>query len=394
MKINYLVSISLVMLMLSCKQSKKETAIKETAINKLEINETKTDENLPYGEVDILDINTKIPNSVKPLFDTWVRDTYVMLAPDGYYYLTGTVKMPDRPTAFDSSPGIQLWRSKDLEQWEDMGIVFDLFKTQSWQKDYFIDTEGKKKLDLNGNPIKMKRRTVWASEIHYIKSQNNFFIVACAPENPNGKGSYVLKSTTGKPEGPYDNIEGNKNGPLTDAIDGSLFEDEDGTVYFVSHNHYIAKMKSDMSGLAEELKTIKETKYEREPYIEGAFMFKAYGNYHLVQAIWSYQLPDGRYTYNDEIGRVFENNKEKRQHIFSYDVVVASATSPYGPFGKRYTAVVGAGHNNFFQDKNGNWWCTMFGNPKGEIFKRDFIARPAIVPMKFENNQFKVKHNF
>lgn len=37
---------------------------------------------------------------------------------------------------------------------------------------------------------------------------------------------------TGKPEGPYENIEGNKDKAIFPNIDGSLFEDTDGTVYF------------------------------------------------------------------------------------------------------------------------------------------------------------------
>lgn len=354
-----------------------------------------SDKALPYGDVDVKDPSISIPKTVKPLFDDWLRDTYVTLGHDGYYYMTGTYKMPDRPTAFDDSPGIKLWRSKNLKDWEDMGLALDLYKTDAWQKDHFIDTSGKKKKDLNGNPVKKKRRTAWAAEIHYIKSQNTYFIVACTPENPNGRGSYILKSTSGKAEGPYVNIEGNKNGPLTDTIDGSLFEDDDGTVYFVSHNHFIAKMKPDMSGLAEDFKRMKETQYEHEPYIEGAFIFKDAGKYHLVQAAWSYQLPDNRYTYNwnKKSKHLFKNPRQARKHIYSYDVIIASADSPYGPYNERYPSVIGAGHNNFFQDKEGNWWCTMFGNPKGEIFERSFIARPAIVPMKKVGDKFYPDHD-
>ena len=35
------------------------------------------------------------------------------------------------------------------------------------------------------------------------------------------------------------------------------------------------------------------------------------------------------------------------------------------PIAKRYNAITGGGHNNLFQDKDGNWWATMFFNPRG-----------------------------
>ncbi|MCM2679378.1 family 43 glycosylhydrolase [Echinimonas agarilytica] len=347
-----------------------------------------------YGDIDVSRPDIQVPRSVKPLFDTWLRDTYATLGPDGYYYLTGTYKMPDRPTAFDDSPGIPLWRSTDLKEWEYRGLVLDLYTTDFWQKDHYFDQKRKKKVDLNGNPVKQKRRTAWAPEIHYLKSQKNYFVVACTPENPNGRGTYILRSTSGKPEGPYENIEANKEGPMFNNIDGSLFEDEDGTVYFVGHNHYIAKMKPDMSGLAEKLKRIEQSKYKAEPYIEGAFMLKAFGKYHLIQAIWSLKLPDGSFMYrNKHKAESFKDGKKQRVKQYSYDLVIATSDSPYGPFGRRYTSAIGAGHNNLFKDKEGRWWATMFGNPKGTL-DRPFIARPAIIPMRVVESKFYPDHEY
>ncbi|WAJ71835.1 family 43 glycosylhydrolase [Catenovulum adriaticum] len=341
-----------------------------------------------YGDIDVTRPELQIPTSVKPLFDHWLRDTYVNLGHDGYYYMTGTVGMPGRKTAYDDSPGVKLWRSKNLKDWENMGVVFDLYKTDTWQGDYHHAND-KRKVDLNGNKISQKRRTLWAPEIHYIKSQKTYFIVASVPENPNGRGSYILRSTSGKAEGPYVNIEGNKDGPIYPNIDGSLFEDDDGTVYFIGHNHFIAKMKADMSGIAEPFTRLAEKPYEVEPYIEGAYMFKEDGKYHLVQAIWSFKLPDGRFAYDEEKpGRAFETRKEIGEARYSYDVVIATADTPYGPFSKRYTSVIGAGHNNFFKDKDGNWWCTMFGNPRGDILERSFLTRPAIIPMRKVKGKF------
>ena len=36
----------------------------------------------------------RVPTSVKPAFDYWMRDTWATLGPDGYYYITGTTSTP------------------------------------------------------------------------------------------------------------------------------------------------------------------------------------------------------------------------------------------------------------------------------------------------------------
>ena len=229
---------------------------------------------------------------------------------------------------------------------------------------------------------------VWAPEMHYIKSAKNWFIVACMNESAGGRGSFILRSKTGKPEGPYENIEGNKDKAIFPNIDGSLFEDTDGTVYFVGHNHYIARMKPDMSGFAEELKTLKEKKYNPEPYIEGAFIFKYDNKYHLVQAIWSHRTSEGD-TYIEKKGVTSPKTR------YSYDCIISTADNVYGPYSERYNAITGGGHNNFFQDKDGNWWATMFFNPRGaQAAEYKVTCRPGLIPMIYENGKFKPNFNY
>ncbi len=347
-----------------------------------------------YGTANTRDPKTDIPSFVKPEFDYWMRDTWVTLGPDGYYYMTGTTTAPNRSFpgqlhCWDWNDGLYLWRSKDMKTWEPRGLIWSLERDGTWQKEPKIYKTDEKypKRSVNGDPLDNYFRAVWAPELHYIKSVKKWFIVACLNQSANGKGSFILKSMTDKPEGPYENIEGNKCRPLFNQIDGSLFEDTDGTVYFVGHNHYIAKMKSDMSGFAEELKEIKETKFFPEPYIEGAFIFKHAGKYHLVQAIWSHRTSEGD-TYVEKKG-VTDNHTR-----YSYDCVIATSDNVYGPYGRRYNAITGGGHNNLFLDKDGNWWATMFFNPRGaQASEFDITCRPGLIPMKYEEDRFIPDHN-
>ena len=56
-------------------------------------------------------------------------------------------------------------------------------------------------------------------------------------------------------EGPYELV--NKDGPITPGeLDASFFEDDDGTVYFLSGGSSIAPMKNDMSGIAEKVRRV------------------------------------------------------------------------------------------------------------------------------------------
>jgi Beta-xylosidase len=346
----------------------------------------------PYGTANTEDPKTRIPSQTAPLLDYWMRDTWINTGEDGYYYMIGTTADPERKFTgqthcWDWNNGLYLFRSSDLKSWESMGLIWSMEKDGTWQKNPKIFKSGEKrpKKSLNGDPLDNRFLAVWAPELHYIKSQKNWFIVACLNNSGKGQGSFILKSTSGKPEGPYINIEGNKDKPIFDKIDGSLFEDEDGSVYFVGHNHFIAKMKDDMSGFAEPIRKLKEQNYNPEPYIEGAFIFKHDNKYHLVQAIWSHRLPNGTESYCPQ--------KDNDKTRYSYDCIIASAEHIYGPYSERYNTITGGGHNNLFKDKKGNWWATIFFNPRGaqaQEYKQ--TCRPGIVPMKYENGKFMIDH--
>ncbi len=347
----------------------------------------------PYGSADTNDASLRVPESVSPLFDHWMRDVWVTTGPDGAYYMTGTTADPSREFpgqvhCWDWNDGLYLWRSDDLVTWDSLGLVWSLDDESIWQSVPKVFGPGEKypRKSVNGDPLDNRFRAVWAPELHYIKSAGNWFMVACMEYSVAGKGSFILRSVSGRPEGPYENIEGNAEGPIFPNIDGSLFEDEDGTVYFVGHNHYIARMKPDMSGLAEEIRQLEETPYDPEPYIEGAFIFKHDGKYHLVQAIWSHRTAEGD-TYVEKEGLT---SKETR---YSYDCIIASSDNVYGPYGPRYNAITGGGHNNFFRDVDGRWWATMFYNPRGsQASEYPVTCRPAIVPMKYSRGKFVPDH--
>lgn len=332
----------------------------------------------PVGNVSLT-----VPSSVSPIMDHWMRDTYVMTGPDGYYYMTGTTATPGRyfPTGnihcWDYNDGLYLWRSKDMKQWEAMGLIWSFDKdAAAWQKKGKPIKPGA--TSPNKDQLDSFYRAVWAPELHYIKSQKKWMMIACLN---GGAGSFVLESVSGKPEGPYKNIKGNENKAIFGNIDLSLFEDENGEVYLIGHNHFIAKMNADLSDIAEPFQLLKEKPYNPDPYIEGVFITKHNGKYQLLQTIWSVKKADGSFTY-------LRDDKKDLNSLYSYDVVVAEADNIYGPYGERYPAILEGGHNNIFKDRQGEWWSTTFFNPRGAMGKKyPVTCRPGLVPVKWKNGK-------
>ena len=78
-------------------------------------------------------------NKIKPLLDIQLRDTCIWRGGDKSYYMTGSIG----EDIWDHNDGIQLWRSRDLQHWEDMGLVWSFEKDATWQKEWRVH-HGKK----------------------------------------------------------------------------------------------------------------------------------------------------------------------------------------------------------------------------------------------------------
>ena len=56
----------------------------------------------------------------------------------------------------------------------------------------------------------------------------------------------------------------------------------------------------------------------------------------------------------------------------------------WGPYTTAAIAVPHAGHGTVFQDKNGNWWTTMFGNDKTSPWRMHF----GLVPLEIGDDYY------
>jgi beta-xylosidase len=290
-------------------------------------------------------VSQRILPPLRPLIEVQVRDTVICRGGDGFFYLTGSTG----ENIWAYNRGVELWKSRDLVAWQYMGLVWDLDKEGTWEKRW---------RPLHDKPC----RAIWAPELHYLRG-NYYICLSIAPT-----GISILKSTSGKAEGPYVHAFSPET-PILRAIDPTLFEDDDGKVYFTySSATRIARLKDDLSGLAEDPRPVVLAEPDHTPShhaakcigrgsndlgTEGAVLFKANGRYYLGAA-------------DDYEGR--------------YSTCLAMSSNIYGPYRNRHEAVPCAGGTGFFQDHERGWWTSYFGNDTQSPFRE----KPAIVKVDFD----------
>ncbi|MEV1001558.1 family 43 glycosylhydrolase [Nonomuraea sp. NPDC050202] len=349
----------------------------------------------PYGLADTRqdlwprdDNSFVLPLELRPrdeeLGRVWIRDTYVNCFRVGgrpLYVATGTTRAPGLAAAGPWNDGIFVWTARSLRgPWrlaDTTRIRPDAEKGKVWSPEFAGENRPGRVVVAPWQEYWTdegqfgKRGNAWAPELHYFRGK--WYIVACMGDHSQKVGSFMLVSEGGV-EGPYRLVEGNHDKPFGDSfiggpnwikpgayhhIDGSLYTEGD-DAWLVLHNHLYAKFRDDMEDIVPttNLPKFQQTPYTPEPYLEGAYVFKHGGKYYLLHAAWdrSSVNADGstRYAYDPPAaGRV----------QYQYDAVVAVSDTFEGPYSRRWTAGVGAGHNNLFVDHSGKVWATFFRNP-------------------------------
>jgi arylsulfatase len=280
-------------------------------------------------------------DSAVHILDDWIRDPYIYLADDGYYYLTGTTVQPNDPreasepyntglpatsSENQTTPSmvghsIRVWRSPDLADWEYMGEPFTL------DQGYWAQTDAAAFADTP-----KEEWHLWAPELYQVDGRWVYVHTTPAPV----QGGANLAITTGaSPDGPFTfPLEANMRG----KHDPSLFRDVDDSWYLLWGNTQIVPLKAGFSGLAGEAKRIDPA--DRKIGHEGATLRKIGDKYVHFGTAWS----------TDQMRKG------------SYNLYYCTSDSVMGSYGPRQFAGRFLGHGTPFQDKQGRWWCTAFFN--------------------------------
>ncbi|MBO4327673.1 MAG: family 43 glycosylhydrolase [Clostridia bacterium] len=267
---------------------------------------------------------------VKPILDLHLRDAYILNGPDEYYYMTGT----NDPVDWNNTREIHVYRSADLSSWEDLGAVWNFERDATWQKDILIDS----------SPI-------WAPELHYIGG--TYWI--CYSLGWGSMSGSLLRSTTGRPEGPYADVSGSGK-PMFDYIDSTLFRDDNGRVYAIWSDGQLQELSNDLTSLKGERVALKSRSGIQAGF-EGCFMIKIGGIYYLCSSTYSIHYRSDGSSYQ------------------TYDSFYVMSDNISGPYSERRLLLENGGHNNLFFSKDGRLFTTAF-------YGNDFSEKPAIAEIE------------
>lgn len=274
-------------------------------------------------------VEKQINEFSNPILQGFYPDPSICKAGDAYYLVNST---------FAYFPGIPIFKSNDLVNWEQIGNVLDR----------------PEQLDLDGLDVS---RGVFAPAIRF---NNGIYYVTCTIVA--GKNNFVVTATN--PEGPWSSPIWL---PEVEGIDPSLFFDDNGKVYIIYNSdapdkkplydgHRTIKMyEIDV----EKGKVVGEpiilvnggSDFSKKPiWIEGPHIYKRNGFYYLMAAEGGTAEDHSEVVFRSEnvAGPYvsYENNPILTQRHLKED---------------RPNPISSVGHADIIEDANGNWWGVFLG---------------------------------
>ncbi len=212
---------------------------------------------------------------------------------------------------------MQVWRSRDLIDWEPLGAPFTL-------RDSAFPRPGDR---------------IWAPEFHWVPALKRWALVHC----PKQKSNLAL-SAGPELKGPWSFPMGRR---FAGHHDPSLFHDGD-TWWVLSENTFVQPLAADFTGFTGPKTRIDPAGSRPGPDgtpisrigHEGATMRKIGAKFVHFGTAWS----------------------TDRGRKGSYNLYYCTADKVAGPYGPRRFAGRFLGHGTPFQTRDGNWWCTAFFN--------------------------------
>lgn len=277
----------------------------------------------------------QIVEMIEPCIEQPLRDGAICQGPEGEWYLTGTEGALTSDGAIDWSRnnGIHLWISTDRKNWEDLGYIWDIDRDapQSSASAWQLQAH----LDLACGAVPRVGRAMTAPEFHYLNG--TFYIVY----SMNGSGIGILKNTSGKATGPYED----SGKIVAHGRDGSLFQDGN-DVYLVWGQGFYAKLNDDLTALDSPVQALFTNvqwypRYKRRPEMMGIWgsgLAKQGDTY-----IWTFTTRTGRGGIN------------------AIDTMLSWSKSLKGPWGEPCLMALNGGQSTLIPDGNGGWLATVSG---------------------------------
>lgn len=287
-----------------------------------------------------------------PILPGFHPDPSICRVENDYYMVT---------SSFEWFPGLPIFHSKDLVNWEQIGHVLDR-PSQLQMKDGLKASNG-----------------LWAPTIRY--HQGTYYVICTAT----GCGGNFFV-TADSPEGPYSEPIFIKDAP---GIDPSLFFDEDGTMWYCGSINgdnkipprrypaedriYVQQLDPSTGQFIGERHIVSSGYAINSPYAEAPHIYKIKGKYYLMIAE----------------GGTWENHAVS---VFTADNIVG----PYTPFicnpvlTHRHLGndidITTIGHADLVQTQNGDWYSVMLGVRPVNGF--NMLGRETfLTPVEFQGEQ-------
>jgi xylan 1,4-beta-xylosidase len=283
-----------------------------------------------------------------PVLCGFYPDPSICRVGEDYYLVT---------SSFEWYPGIPIFHSKNLMEWEQIGYVLD--RPSQLRMEKGLKTSA----------------GLWAPTIRY--HDGKYYVINTAKQ---AGGNYYVYAD--KPEGPYSDPVF-----LTDApgIDPSLFFDDDGTCWYTGSINdtpkedrypsedriYLQKLDLQKGVLVGERTILTTGHATNSPYAEAPHIYKINGRYYLM-------IAEGG-TWNNHAITIFTSDKVTGPYLPG----IANPVMTHRHLGGN-TDIAAIGHGDLVQTSKGDWWCVMLGTRPIEGLT--MLGRETfLTPVRFEN---------
>ena len=287
-----------------------------------------------------------------PIIPGFHPDPSITRVGDDYYLVN---------SSFNMFPGIPIFHSKDLVNWDQIGNVLDR------PEQLLMKTPG------NGGGI-------WAPTIRY--HDGLFYVIVTCKQCVNdcgcGDNFYV---TAKDPKGPWSN-------PIwvdtSHGIDPTIFWDDDGKTYYVGSTHdiggsqewnsqdriYISEIDLKTGKLISKPILLTTGHATNAKFAEGPHIYKIKNKYVLL-------ISEGG-TWNNHAITAFEANKVNGP----YTPTQVNPVLTHRHLGNNFS-ITTVGHADLVQTQNGDWWSVMLACRP--IDGNYYLGRETfLTPVKFE----------
>jgi hypothetical protein len=186
-----------------------------------------------------------------------------------------------------------------------------------------------------------------------------------------GMGLLLLRSTSGKPEGPYELHWQDKHADGGRFWTPNLFEDDDGKCYLIGGGlgYNISLLKDDLTGIEKHLPPLLP---------EGCYQTGEGGHVQKIGDTYFFTSAKGYEPGRGDLG--------ERTQMRTYDLIYSTAKNIHGPWSPT-KAVPRCGNSRLFQGKNGQWYGLTFGSQQfGPLH-----GRPSIIPVEVEGDRITIE---